>query len=210
MNSNRELTDRTTVYLLHTVSTRSRTKTGGAARQRGVTMFELLVVMMIMGILAAIGIPTYRYVTTSSRMSSQLNALLGDLQYARSEAIREGEDVTVCVAATTTSPYTCAGTGTTTWQNGWLVFSDPSDSHTYSGTHPLRVSTPFTQGDTFTADNNVNYVTFNREGFAYTGVSTVTITLHDSSDNSAYTRCLYISESGMMSTAMHSTDASCQ
>lgn len=182
----------------------------GALRQRGVTLFELLVVMMIVAILAAIGIPTYRYITTSSRMSGEMNALLGDLQYARSEAVREGEPVTVCVAGSTTSPYSCAGTGATSWQDGWIVFSDLSDNQTIGGNDAvLRVQPAFTGGDVFQSNQGVSSITFNREGFAYTGVSKVTITLTDSSNNVDYTRCMYITESGMMTTTSHSMNASC-
>lgn len=201
----------TTVNTTRTPPAPSQTPARAAPRQAGVTLFELVVVMMIIAILAAIGIPTFRYITTSSRMSGEVNALLGDLQYARSEAVREGEPVTVCVAGSTTKPYSCAGTGITTWQNGWIVFTDLSDNQTINTSDPvLRVQDAFTSGDTFQADNDVSSITFNREGFAYTGVSKVTLTLRDASQNVDYTRCLYISESGMMSTTQHSMTASCQ
>ena len=182
-----------------------------AVRQSGVTLFELLVVMMIIGILAAIGVPTYRYVTVSSRMSSELNALLGDLQFARSEAVREGQTVSVCIASSTTSPYSCASSSATDWQNGWLVFSDRSGNGVYdsaAGDAVLRVQGPFTNGDTLTASNNVGVITFNRDGFADFNTAQVTMTLQNSPPNSAYTRCLFLSQSGMMTTAMHSTDPS--
>ncbi len=193
-----------------TLSAQLRKRFGTALRQSGVTLFELLVVMMIVAILAGIGIPTYRYITTSSRMSGEMNALLGDLQYARSEAVREGEPVTVCVAGSTTSPYSCAGTGATSWQDGWIVFSDLSDNQTIGGNDAvLRVQPAFTDGDVFKSNQDVSSITFNREGFAYTGVSKVTITLTDSSGNVDYTRCMYIAESGMMTTTSHSMNTSC-
>lgn len=203
---------RTTVYSPLIQSNRHRALRTRAPRQRGVTLFELLIAMLIVGILAAIGVPTYGYITTSSRTSAELNGLLGALEYARSEAVREGQPVTVCVADQTTNPYSCAGTGTTTWNQGWLVFSDPNGTHVYDSSNglPLRVQTPFTSGDTLDAGNNVSYVTFNRDGFANLGASQVTFTLHDKSNTQSYTRCLYLSQSGMMSTADNSTNSSCQ
>ncbi len=178
------------------------------------TLFELLVVMMIIAILAGIGIPTYRYVTTSGRMSSELNALLGDLQFARSEAAREGQTVSVCIAASTASPYSCASSEATDWQKGWLVFSDLSGNGVYdsgAGDTVLRVQGPFASSDTFTASNDVGVVTFNRDGFADFNTAQVTMILQDNPPNSTYTRCLFLSQSGMMTTAMQSTDPSgCQ
>lgn len=177
---------------------------------------EVIVVMLIVAILASIGVPSYRYVTTSNRMATELDGLVGDLQYARSEAVREGQAVTVCIAGRTTSPYFCAAAGTDTWQNGWLVFTDlNSDQQVDTGDTVLRVQPAFTpQGgatsDTLTSTNNISSVTFNRDGFAYTGQAQVTLTLVDSTGNAAYTRCLYLTQSGMMSTEMHSTDAACQ
>jgi len=176
-------------------------------RQRGVTLAELVIVMMIVAIITAIGVPMYRHVTTDNRMSAEVNALLGDLEYARSEAVREGRTITVCVAASTTAPYACAATGTDTWQNGWITFVDIDDNQTIQGSqYVLRVHAPFASSDTFESDYGVNFVSFNRYGFAYTGEANVTLTLKNSTDNAVFTRCLLLSQSGMMTTALHITD----
>ena len=203
---------RTTVYPPPSFCEQCSAPHAPALRQRGVTLFELVIVMLIIAILAGIGIPTYQYVTTSSRMSAELNALLGDLQYARSEAVRQGQAVSVCIADQTTSPYSCAASGSENWDQGWLVFSDVGGTKNYdsgAGDEILRVQTAFSSGDTFTDSDNVNAVSFNRDGFANLGVSQLTLTLKDKTDDAQYTRCLYLSQSGMMTTAMHSTDANC-
>ena len=179
----------------------------GRALQRGVTMAELVIVMMIVAIITAIGVPLYRHVTTDNRMSTEVNALLGDLEYARSEAVREGRTVTVCVAGSVTSPYSCAPSGVNTWQDGWIVFVDVNDNQTIASDQDvLRVHEPFTSGDTFDANYGVGSVSFNRDGFAYTGEANVTITLTNSSNDAVFTRCLLLSQSGMMTTALHQTD----
>ncbi len=204
---------KTTVYPQPPICEPRSAPSAGAPRQRGVTLFELVIVMLLIAILTGIGIPTYRYVTTSSRMSAELNALLGDLQYARSEAVRQGQAVTVCIAAQTTSPYSCAATGTENWDQGWLVFSDVGGTKNYDssvGDQMLRVQSAFSSGDTFADTVDVNAISFNRDGFANLGVAQMTVTLNDKSNDAQYTRCLYISQSGMMTTAMHSTDSYCQ
>lgn len=175
------------------------------------TLVELLVVITIAAILVGIGMPSYKYVTTSNRMSTEVNALLGDMQFARSEAAREGQYVTVCVAQSTTSnPPTCAASGTATWQNGWIVFADVNHDGTIdTGDAVLRIHNPFSSADTFVSNPAISTVTFNREGFAYLGTAQTVFTLDDSGDDTTYARCLDVSQAGMMTTTTHSTDNTC-
>jgi len=162
-------------------------------RHGGFSITELMVVVAIVAILLGIGAPSYRYITNSYRMSAEVNGLLGDLQYARAEAIREGQPVTACVSNDGASCTRGAD-----WANGWIVFSAGG---------VLRVQGAFTgtTPDTFIADSNVTAVTYNREGFATTaaGFAGTTLTLHDSTANSAWSRCLVITAVGLMSTQTH-------
>lgn len=163
--------------------------------------------MVIVVILMAVGVPSYRYVTTDNRMSTEANELLGDLQYARSEAVREGQTITVCAAPAGMSPSSpsCAALGTTAWQNGWVVFGDVNGDQTIDTGDPvLRIQSAFVGGDTFASSgsgaNNLGAFTFNRSGFVnQLGTSQVTVKLQDSTGTSAYTRCLNVTLSGMLS-----------
>jgi type IV fimbrial biogenesis protein FimT len=172
-------------------------------------MMELLVVMVVAAILLALGVPSYRYVTYSNRVSSEVNALLGDLQYARSEAIKEGQMVTVCPTTNGSSTLpTCSGS--TSWQTGWIVFSDIANNQTPTTGSILRVSAAFTgtPQDAFISNDTLTFVSFNREGFATALPTSVTstpkgyatITLHTTPNNAQWTRCLQIFTSGMMGT----------
>jgi len=171
------------------------------ARAPGFTMVEMLMTMAIAAILLTIGVPAYRYVTNSNRIAGELNGLLGDLQFARAEAIKEGQNVTVCVSINGTN---CANS--TAWQNGWIVFSDPTNVGVHDpGETIWRVQSPFTSSDTFLASNNVSAVTFNREGYAIGIANGTLITLHDSTDTKAWTRCLSIGLSGEMTSELYGT-----
>jgi len=156
--------------------------------------------MAIVAILMALAVPSYRYITNANRIAAEVNGLLGDMQYARAEALKEGQTVTVCVSTNGTS---CDGAAVSTWQNGWIVFSDVNGDHaveTASGDTIYRVQSTFTSTDTFVAAPASGYVSFNREGFTTSNVAAagLQISLHAVSANSASTRCLNITFAGLM------------
>jgi type IV fimbrial biogenesis protein FimT len=148
----------------------------------------------VVAILLVIGIPSFRFVTNSNRIAAEINGLLGDMQYARSEAIKEGQPITVCVSTNATS---CA-IGNNNWQNGWIVLNAATNVI-------LRVQTTFSSSDTFVATNTISAVTFNREGYANGIPNGTLIALHDSTNNRNWTRCLSVNLSGMMRSQTYGT-----
>jgi type IV fimbrial biogenesis protein FimT len=168
----------------------------------GFTLVELLVVMAIAGVLISLAIPSYNYITSANRVSGEINGLLGDMQFARIEAIREGSWVTICASSTGTS---CLGANN--WASGWIVFQDPNNNQTVNAGETIwRVKPAFNGADTATASGATTAVTFNREGFAQLAAVT-TITIHNPTSTKAFTRCLQISLVGMLSTELSGTGA---
>ena len=164
-------------------------------------MLELVMVMLIVGIIAAIGTSSFRYVSTSNRIAAEINALMSDLRFARAEAIKEGLFVTVC---TSTDYLTCSSTGTL--QGGWIVISDPSNSRTANGP-PLHVQKAFSSSfnnstDAFVVTNGFWAITFNRQGFGSNIASptngTVLALETTPVENKAWTRCIAISAIGLL------------
>lgn len=160
-------------------------------RMSGFTVVEFAVVMTIVGILVAIAVPSFKSVTTSNRIAGEINGLLGDMQYARSEALKEGQIVTIC------SSVDGINCGNAPWDQGWFVFSDPANGKTGGANVPaLRVQKAFRGGDTLQFDNGAGAITFNREGFAVEPMSVataaITATLHDQTNNPTRTRCLVV------------------
>jgi type IV fimbrial biogenesis protein FimT len=172
----------------------------------GVTLVELMAVVSIVAILLTIGVPSYKYLNTSYQVSGETNGLLGDLQLARIEAIKEGQPVTVCVSS---DGANCSGA--TSWQSGWIVFSDPNGNQAVdAGETVLRVQPAFTSTDTFTPSAPLSAVTFNREGFAQNLPNAgVTLVLHDATANSTWTRCLTMTLIGQMTIQDHMTSPGC-
>jgi type IV fimbrial biogenesis protein FimT len=160
--------------------TRTRSPSPGPRKAaiRGVTLIELLTVITIAAILMSAGVTSYQYVTNSNRTTAEVNGLLGDLQFARGEAIKEGTTVTACVSA---DGATCSALASN-WES---PFAKTGSS------------------DTFDADNAVSAVTFNREGFASNVANASLFTLHTATADSRWTRCLSITTVGLMATARH-------
>ncbi|MGH8209640.1 MAG: GspH/FimT family pseudopilin [Steroidobacteraceae bacterium] len=180
----------------------------------GFNLVELLVVITIASILMGIGVPSYRYVTNSNRVSSEVNDLLGDMMIARSEAIKEGQTVTVCPSK---DGATCDANATD-WSEGWIVFTDFNANGVVDASAPnndtvVRYQKGFGNTDTFATTNATNnWVSFNRDGFAIglpaNGNQHLIYTLHTTPQNAQWTRCLELTLAGMMTTE-HSGTGEC-
>lgn len=158
---------------------------------RGFTLIELMFTLLIAAILLAIGVPSYSYVTTTIRMSSELDALVGDIRYARSEALKEGANVAICAS---TDNQTCSNSSN--WQTGWIIYSAATTTIV-----PLRVKQAFTGSETLATDGSQASILFNREGFPQgLGTAGVTFALHSATNDTKLTRCLLINIVGQLTT----------
>lgn len=167
--------------------------------QTGVTLIELMVVVVLVAIFTFVGIPSYQYVTTTNRMATEMNGFVGDIQFARSEAIKRGYDVSMCASdpsnnqPTTTNPQ-CLGTSTSNWSSGWVVYTPAFGS---TATSVLRIHAALTQGDQLVTNgtSNPGLLTFNRYGFT-TQAQTYSLTLGATSSPLANPPCAVLSTVG--------------
>ena len=108
--------------------------------QAGFNLLELLVVVIILGIVFAVGFPSFQFVTNSGRVSNPANELLATLQLARMEAIRRGQRTVVCRSE---NPLAAAPTCTTTAGNwgGWLAFVDGNSNGAFDAATDVRLRT---------------------------------------------------------------------
>jgi len=85
---------------------------------RGFTLIELLVTVVVLIVLLVIGVPEYRRMTENNRQVAAINTIVGDLNLARSEAVKRGRTVTLCGSD---DGATC---NTANWESGWIAFID--------------------------------------------------------------------------------------
>ena len=109
----------------------------------GVTLVELMIAAAVLGVLALIGIPSLTSFIQESRMISETNNLITDIQFTRSEAIKRNNRVTICQSS---DGATCTLGGD--WEAGWIVFDDVNENVLLPGA-VLRTSTG-TAGANFT------------------------------------------------------------
>lgn len=89
-------------------------------KMHGFTIVELMIAIAILAILIAIGIPSFQATIMNNRMTSNVNAFITSLNQARSEAVKQNLEVSVCAS---TDGTTCGGAGVN-WEQGWVVFVD--------------------------------------------------------------------------------------
>lgn len=142
-------------------------------RQAGVTMVELMIVVAIAAILATIAAPSFSDFINNTRLTSIMTQLTGDLNRARSEAIKRNSWVMVCARSTNTA---CG----TNWGNGWLVCQDiepdgACDDGTPASPNPITVHPAL--NSTLTLTGSAASVRFNPSGTQGTG-GAATLTLN--------------------------------
>ena len=97
-------------------------------RAAGGTAVELMLVVSIVAVLAALALPSFREMLQRYRVGAAAEDLTQTLYFARTEAIKRGGQVTVGQRAPAAQ---CSATQVREWQCGWHVFHDIDENGRY-------------------------------------------------------------------------------
>lgn len=143
-------------------STKSHAQSG-----RGFTTIELMVVMAITAVLAAMAAPSFNNLLQRMRIDAAFEALSGTIQFARTEAIRNARQVNIDRSACAFNDWSC----------GWIVYIDQNQNNAQDlPNEPTIKQVNNLDGTRITKVNNPNQLLISRFGqFATVGNTTFSI-----------------------------------
>ncbi len=156
----------------------------------GFTLLELLIVLLLASLLLWAALPSFHHLIYHQRANAQMHSLLATVQFARSEALRRGDIITLCKSGDT---QTCGGQ----WQDGILVFADQAGNGDFSPEDELlNIQDTLSHGSQlrWQAFGSNNYFSFAPNGFTHHHNGT--FILCPANNDNRYARALIISKSG--------------
>lgn len=89
--------------------------------QRGFTVAELIIVVVIAGVLAAIAAPNMSEFVKNNARATRVNTMVTTLNFTRGQAVTRNARVSMCRSAGFAA---CDAAGTGNFEGGWIVFTD--------------------------------------------------------------------------------------
>lgn len=126
----------------------------------GFTVVELMITLVIAAVLLTLAAPAFTDLIANNRMRAEVFALRGLLMEARSEAVTERNNVTVC---SSDDGEDCGGS----WNNGYIAFFDTnSDKTVDAGERIILERTPDATRIDISFSNIENRIVYNSRGNA--------------------------------------------
>jgi type IV fimbrial biogenesis protein FimT len=148
----------------------------GRFRCQGFTLVEMLIVLVIIGIMTTVAVPSFSELLGRHRLAAGVNDLHAAILLARSEAVKRGTVVAVRPVQGN-------------WANGWTVATDPdADGRLDPGEVVLLQHEALARTTRVTADTTPGYIAFGLDGESRRnngGFLAATLTLCDAGKTSS-------------------------
>lgn len=146
--------------------------------QRGFTVIELMITIVVLGILATVAVPGFGEIYKQNRLATQANTIIAAINYARNETINQNNNVLIAPVV--------AGTD---WSGGWTVSVGGTVLRNFEGFKKTAL-TSSAATFTYQADGSI----------VGTNPITLTLTPSDCPTGKDHMRVVTISLSGQAST----------
>lgn len=148
--------------------------------QRGVTLVELMITLAVLAIALSLAAPAMGRFLEQQATQGIIERFTSDLRFARSEALKRGQAVSLCVVGTpgANGPTCAANAGTRGFAAGWLVFADfNANGARDTGETVLREQEASSSQITSLLDSgNQRFVTFQSTGVVHGGQGRINLT----------------------------------
>lgn len=128
----------------------------------GFTLIELVITLVIAAILFTLAVPPFQTFVQNNRITTQANELIVDLAFARSEAMKRGENVLVCVKDA--GAETCDTTAPE-WHLNRVIWVDADGDSVIDAGEALRQRDRLEGSNVLLTSNIPATLAFRRDGF---------------------------------------------
>lgn len=95
----------------------------------GFSLIELIVTIALVAVLMSLALPAMQTTTRKNQVNTEVNRLIGELLYARNQAVTRSRVVTLCRS---TDAVGCGGGASGRYDSGWMTYAAPAPRVAYS------------------------------------------------------------------------------